>query len=227
MTTNQTLNDIKLGDVISYQYPDSDHLWGLRVMSEPSEVEGFKDHITGTGKQWMIGIHHSLIPTGYELVKKTSPDRMEYFFQLGIRVRRLIHLPTALLDYEHPSDDFAQFFEDNEKVFLMNSIYDIDRVKCLENEYDSLEETVFFYQRRPERYLIEIKYPTPVCMKKGDSIKNSTFMHGCHRLRWVLTDCIEAALFYAEILSIEEKVESFDRLDAMTSTPDLNQAGAN
>jgi len=226
MTTNQTLNDIKLGDVISYQYPDSDHLWGLRVMSEPSEVEGFKDHITGTGKQWMIGIHHSLIPSGYELVKKISKSRMEDFFQSDIRVGRFIHLPTALLDYEDPSDDFAEFFEYNVQPFLISSTGDFGNVKRLEEEYESLEETACFYQRRPEQYLIEIKYPTPVCMKKGDSVKTSTWLHGCKYVRWVLTDCIETALAYAEFLLAEKQVEAFCRLDAMTSTPDLNQSGA-
>lgn len=215
----KTLNDIKLGDVISYQYPDHPELWGLRVMSEPSEVEGFKDHITGTGKQWMIGIHHSLIPTGYELVKKISPDRMEYFFQSGIRIGKLIHLPTALIDCEDPSDDFAQFFEDdNESPFLVNIAEDVCNIKRLEHEYDTLEETARFYQRRPEQYLIEIKYPTPVCMKKGDSVKTSTFMHGCQDVRWVLTDCIETALAYAEFLLIEKQVESFCRAGGSSAT---------
>ena len=214
MATTQALDDIKLGDVVSYQYPDSQHLWGLRVMTEPSEGESFKAHMTETGKDWMIGLHPSLIPNGYTLVKKISSEKMEDFFHAGIRSGKFIHLPSALIDTESPNDDFVYFFEDGDQPILIKSVNDSYEISTMHEEFESLEETACFYMRksRTEPYLMQIQYQISICCRKGDSCETSTFRSGWgyYMSRWVLTDSIEHALTYAESLEYATRKKSFD-----------------
>jgi hypothetical protein len=209
MATTQSLDDIKLYDVVSYQYPDSDHLWGLRVMTEPSEVEGFQAHMTETGKDWMVGIHHSLIPTGYELVKRKPYIEADDFLKNGIRINKNIWLTFALLDIEDPTDDFMAFCADENEVFVINKINDSLIANRLDIEFSSIEDAANFYDAQTQDNLIEIQYSAYICTNKGDSIENSTFICGCKSSRWVLADSTDIALDYAQSLSNMMKAESF------------------
>lgn len=209
MATTQSLDDIKIGDIIIYRHKKIYDIWFLSKMNESSDIEFFKSHIAKTCEHWVNGIPDYFIPEGYELKKRKPYIEADDFLKNGIRINKNIWLTFALLDIEDPTDDFMAFCADENEVFVINKINDSLIANRLDIEFSSIEESAHFYDAQTQNNLIEIQYSAYICTNKGDSIENSTFICGCKSSRWVLADSTDIALDYAQSLSNMMKAESF------------------
>lgn len=150
-----------------------------------------------------------------------SQETLDQAFDSGVRIGRLIHIQSALLDIGSPSQDFVDFFEYGEDVQIISDI-DSDPIQSF--DYEDCEGMAEYMSDRPEPFLAMIQYQIPICTRASEKYENSSWQTswGYYKSKWVLAESIETALSFGITESNKLFVSSWEEARAEKSS----QAGA-
>lgn len=232
MCTTIDWNDMSDLGLIQHLNEQILHPIGLAISRDP--ITGISEKVIVAEDGFFVYDSRTVAPINFDdqrikqhlkklLETKVASKKKEVLVELcrhkGIRVGKVIHLPTAIMDTEQPSDEFNEFFNDASIPFLCKeSSMDEDAMLANTVLFRSLESLVVFYRSLPYSLLIRIDIQTPILTIVGSTWDSSTYCSswGQYRSKWFLSDTIDQAIERAFPFADERKKLAFENRNAPT-----------
>lgn len=152
-----------------------------------------------------------------------SQETIDQAFDRGVRVWRLIHIQSALIDISEPSQDFIDFYDDGQDVQIISDV-DPNPNPIITDYYSDIEGVAEYLLDRQEAFLVMVQHQIPTCRHPAEKYEDSCWdaSWGYYQSTWLLTNSIESALLFGIAASNKMFVSSWEKAKKEEST----QAGA-
>lgn len=207
------------------------HPIGLAISRDP--ITGISEKVIVAEDGFFVYDSRTIAPINFDdqrikqhlkklLETKEANKKNEVLVRLcwdkGVRVGKVIHLPTAIMDTEQPSDEFNEFFNEGSTPFLCKKTSMDEEAMLADTLLLSLESLVVFYRSLPYSLLIRVDFQIPTLTIVGSTWDSSTYCTswGHYESKWILSDTIDQAIERAFPFADERKKRAFDNRNAQT-----------